>query len=65
MTIGDIVLFALILSVAWNEGIRHKDLKDANCASIEKNVRTKEWAERMKKHFQSYIIRDMPKPRPL
>ena len=39
-TIGDIVMFSLIAGVALNDGIMHKSLKEANCATLMKNPLT-------------------------
>ena len=63
MTIGDIVMYALFESVAWNDGIKHKALKETNQKTIEKNSLTKKWADRMKKHFEAHLD-SRPKPRP-
>ena len=55
MTIGDITLFAMLKSIAYNEGINVAALGEAMRHAVEEHHAVKAWFDRMSETFAEYL----------
>ena len=64
LSIGDIRVFALLHSIAFNDGLKTPALGEAIRAQVAAHPHVTAWNERLAAHFKEYLDA-RPKPRPL
>ena len=64
LSIGDIRVFALLHSIAFNDGLKTPALGEHLRAKVHEHAHVKAWNERLTAHFADYLAA-RPSPRPM
>ena len=64
ISIGDIRVFAVLCSIAFNDGLNTPAIGEGIRKHVEDHAHVKAWFDRLNSHFAEYLAQ-RPKPRPL